>query len=218
MDPVATVPLALWDFVPVLLAGIGCLLLAQVSPARVRSAAVVGASLVLVGGLSKAAWKLVLAATGHDLGFFEVALFVLLAPGFALLAWALLAALDRSVTIAVPLAVVVAGFIGAVLTRSTGPLLAVAVLGATATGVLALLLARRRGDQVAMLLFALQLTLAFALVPLARPPHSVGKQWLEELLNAVGEGALALGAARLRQRTSTPAAAAGALLLSGSSS
>ena len=217
-DPVATVPLALWDFLPVLLAGLGCFLLARLTRAGERPWALAGAALVLCGGLSKALWKLVLAGNGADLSVLETALVVLLAPGFALLAWALLRALGRDASAAGPAVLVGLGLAGAALLRSTGPLLAVTVVGATATGVLALLLARRHAERVAMALFATQLVLAFVLVPLAQPPHTVGKQWLEELLNTVGQGALALGAWRLARRTSPAPAPAGALLLTGSSS
>jgi hypothetical protein len=199
-DPVATVPLALYDAVPVLLAGAGCFAMARLvrdrAPAH-HAAALVGAVLVLAGGLAKVVWKLAVASGWGDWAVLETALFVLLAPGFVLLAGSLLAVLGRSLPAWLPAALIVVGEGGALVLRSTGPLLAVTVLGATAVGVTGLFLARRAGDGLTALLFGTQLVLAFALVPLAAPPHTVDKQWAEELLNTVGQGAFALAAARL---------------------
>ena len=207
-EPVATVPLAVFDLVPVGLAGVGCFALARLVRARSprhAGAALVGAALVLAGGLAKVVWKLAVAADWGDWALLEDGLFVLLAPGFALLAWSVLAALGRVLPVWVPVAVVTAGELGALLARSTGPLLAVTVVGATTVGVTGLLLARRAGDARAVWLFAAQLVLAFALVPLAAPPHTIGKQWAEELLNTVGQGAFALAALRLA-RAAAPTA------------
>ena len=205
-EPVATVPLALYDFLPVLLAGVGSFALAgyvRRSVPSLHPAASTGAALVLVGGLAKATWKLVLAAGWGDWQVLETGLFVLLCPGFVLLAWCLLAALGRRLPVVLPALVVAAAEAGALAAQSTGPLLAVTVLAATTTGVLGVLAARRAGDTPAALLFCAQLVLAFALVPLAAPPHTVGKQWLEEVLNTFGQGAFALAAVRLSRPAST---------------
>jgi hypothetical protein len=206
-QPVATVPLALYDAVPVLLAGAGCFALARIVRDRApagHAAALTGAALVLAGGLAKVVWKVAVAAGWGDWQVLETGLFVLLAPGFALLAWSLLAVLGRSLPAWVPAVLVLVSEGGALALRSTGPLLAVTVLGATAVGVTGLLLARRTADGPAAWLFGVQLVLAFALVPLAAPPHTVGKQWAEELLNTVGQGAFALAAARLARRAAAP--------------
>jgi hypothetical protein len=205
--PEATVPLALYDFLPVLLAGAGCFALARLVRLRAPErawAAGAGAVLVLSGGLAKAVWKLALAAGWGDWGALEAGLFVLLCPGFALLAWSLAGTLGRRVPLIVPLALVAVAEVAAGTSGSTAPLLAGTVAGATATGVLGILLARRAHDRPAVLLFALQLALAFALVPLAQPPHTVQKQWLEEILNTAGQGAFAAAAVRLVRRRPSP--------------
>jgi hypothetical protein len=80
---------------------------------------------------------------------------------------------------------------------TTGPLLALTVVASTATGVLAILSARRRDDSTAALLFAVQLVMAYALVPLAGSGQSLAHQWWEQSLNTLGQGAFALGAWRL---------------------
>jgi hypothetical protein len=191
MTEVATVPLALDDFVPVVLAGLGCIWLARATD---RPPAVVGAVLVLLGGLCKATWKLLLGVTGNNVPYVDDLLFVLLAPGFALLAWGLL---RRQLPLLAPLGLSAAALLGAVALRSSAPLLLLTVLGATATGVLALLRARAADDLVAATLFGVQLVMAFALVPFAGSGQSLSHQWWEQSLNTVGQGAFALGAWRL---------------------
>jgi hypothetical protein len=194
---VATVPLALDDFVPVVLAGVGAVWLARTTG---RDRALLGAVLVLAGGLCKASWKLVLATTGDDVPHVDELLFCLLAPGFALLTAALLAdvrptraaVVSRGADASIGVALVLA-----VLTRSTVPLLVLTVLASTATGVLAILSARRSDDSTAALLFAVQLVVAYSLVPLAGTGQSIAHQWWEQSLNTLGQGAFALGAWRL---------------------
>ena len=188
---VASVPLAVDDYIPVALAGLGAIWLARTTR---RQPAVVGAVLVLAGGLCKATWKLVLATTGHDVPYVDDLLFLLLGPGFALLTWGLL---RRELPLAVPVGLSALATVVALALQSPGPLLALTVLGATATGVLALLRARAAGDLVAAALFAVQLVMAFALVPLAGAGQSIAHQWWEQSLNTLGQGAFALGAWRL---------------------
>lgn len=188
---VASVPLALDDYLPVVLAGLGAIWLARVTG---RQPAVVGAVLVLAAGLCKATWKLLLAVTGDDVPYVDDLLFALLAPGFALLTWGLV---RRELPLSVPLGLAGAAGVAAVVLQSTAPLLVLAVLGATATGVLALLRARELGDLTAAALFAVQLVMAYALVPFAGSGQSIAHQWWEQSLNTLGQGALALGAWRL---------------------
>ena len=62
--------LALEDFVPVVLTAIGLLLIVRMIDRVDRGAgawAALGAILVVAGGLSRATWKLVMAAGGPDL-------------------------------------------------------------------------------------------------------------------------------------------------------
>ena len=203
-EHVATVPLALWDLVPVVLGGLGCWLLADVAGRRVpevRTAGRVGAVLVFLGGLAKAVWKLVFALTENDLVVLYDALFVLLAPGFVLVALALYAARTGEARgFRLGAAAVLGSYAIAAATGSVDAVLPLMVVAATATGVLALLEARSAGDRTATWLFAAQIALAFALVPLAAPPQTLGKQWAEESINAVAQAAFALGAWRLLRR------------------
>lgn len=210
-EPLATIPLALFDLVPVALAGAGCFALADLvrrrSPEHAR-AAYAGGAVVLAGGLAKVIWKLAVAAGWGDWSVLELGLFVLLAPGFVLLAWALLACAGRRLPVALPVGLIVLAEAAALASSSTGPLLALTVVAATATGVLGIVLARRAGDVAAGWLFGGQLLLAFALVPLAAPPHTLEKQWLEEVLNTFGQASFALAAFRLSRPASTRTASA----------
>lgn len=206
-DFVPSVALALDDFIPVALAGAASLAIAVTvtrAVPRMKAVAYGGALLILLGGLAKATWKLILAAGGPDLEWLETLLFVLLAPGFALLSTAVLAAyLRRSVSWLLPIgATAVAGAAAAVLT-SVGPLMVLAIVCATALGLLAIALALRLHDRAAAALFALQIISAFALVPFAAPPQTEPKQWAEQSINTIGQLVFLLGALRL-VRTRTP--------------
>jgi hypothetical protein len=188
---VATVPLALDDYVPVALAGLGALWLARSTS---RAPAVVGALLVLAGGVCKATWKLLLAVTGDDVPVVDDLLFCLLAPGFALLAWGLV---RREAPLALPVGLSVTAAAASLWLGAPGPLLALAVVGATATGLLALRRALAQDDPAAAVLFGVQLAMAYALVPLAGAGQSIAHQWWEQSLNTLGQAAFALGAWRL---------------------
>lgn len=191
MTDVATIPLALHDFVPVALAGVGAYWLARTTG---RRPVLVGAALILLGGLCKASWKLALAVSGTDVAVLDDLLFAFLAPGFALLTWGLV---RKQLSLAVPVGASVIALIAALAMGRTVPLLALAVIGATATGVLAILRARESGDLLAAALFAVQLVMAYALVPFAGADQSIAHQWWEQSLNTVGQTAFAVGAWRL---------------------
>lgn len=206
---VATVPLALEDLLPVALAGVGAWLLAGVvgeRVPRVRLPARTGAVLVVVAGLCKALWKLDLAVTGDDVAVVDDLLFAFLAPGFALLTWSLVVARGSALPLASPVMACLLAGVASLAVQATWPLLVVAVVGATATGVFALLLARSSGDGRAVVLFAVQLLLAFALVPFAGAGQSVAHQWWEQSLNTVGQSAFALGAWRLSMSSTVSSA------------
>ena len=94
VDPCTEYGLALAaeDFVPVLLAGIGSVVLAAAagrSLPSVRVPALLAGALVTLGGLAKAVWKLLVAAEPcRDYPVLEHLLFPCLAFGFAGIAWA----------------------------------------------------------------------------------------------------------------------------------
>ncbi len=79
---------ALFDYFPVLIGGAALLLLARGIGARHRQwapAAWLAALLVMLGGLCKASWKLLIAVAELPLDWLENLLFILLAPGFLIM-------------------------------------------------------------------------------------------------------------------------------------
>ncbi|MFJ7270395.1 hypothetical protein ACIQV3_27805 [Streptomyces sp. NPDC099050] len=209
--------LALEDFVPVILTGIGATLL--IGPLRAHSmtagrTATAGTALVLLGGLSKATWKLLVALDGPDLQVLNKALFPCLSAGFLLLAHALLtlpAAREREpepVRTTPPLwgfAVVWAatGAAGLLLT-STAPSMVLTIVAVTVCAVRLILLARSHGDTVAAAAGGLWITGMYVLGPLAaRPDQSVALQWVEQSANTLTQGALVLLAWRLTKHRRT---------------
>ncbi|MDJ0382194.1 hypothetical protein [Streptomyces sp. G-G2] len=205
--------LAVEDFVPVLLTGVGAALL--VRPLRghaVRTGriAAAGTALVLLGGLSKATWKLVVALDGPNVQVMNKALFPCLSAGFLLLAHALLTlpangrepAAGRTPP---PLwgfaAVWLAAGAAGLLLGSTAPLMVLTVVAVTVCGVRLILLARSHGDTAAATAGGLWLTGMYVLGPLAaRPDQSVALQWVEQSANTLTQGAFALLAWRLAKR------------------
>ncbi|MFG2867508.1 hypothetical protein [Streptomyces sp. NPDC048338] len=214
--------LAVEDFVPVVLTGLGAALLT--GPLRRHSArtgltGTVGTALILLGGLSKAVWKLVVALDGPDLQVLNKALFPCLSAGFLLLAHALLtlpAARGPEPAggrLTPPLwgfaaAWTATGVVGLLLT-STAPHLVLTIVAVTVCAVRLILLARSDRDAVAAAAGGLWLTGMYVLGPLAaRPDQSVALQWVEQSANTLTQGALVLLAwrlARLRRTAPSPA-------------
>lgn len=202
--------LAVEDFVPVLLAGAGLVVLAtalgRTLPA-VRAGALFGAVVVTAGGLGKAVWKLLVAGPCVDVPILERALFPCLAVGFSALAWALASAYVGKVVSWVPFALV--PFVGACISgaaRNLTPMLAVSALAAVAVGAMASMLAARHGDRVGRWLFIVYLVGTLVLPPLAARPHQTeALQWMEQLTNTAVQLCFLVGALRLRRRL--PAAA-----------
>lgn len=204
--------LAIEDFVPVLLAGAGSVVLARaagrVLPA-VRRPALLAGALVTLGGLAKAVWKLLVAAEPcRDYPFLEQLLFPCLAFGFAGIACALVGVWRGRPAPWLPfLGLPVLGGIAALALMDTWPLLVVAAFGAVTVGCLGIRLALRDGDRVAAGLYVVYIAGTLVLPPLAARPHqSQELQWAEQLTNSVVQLCFLLGALRLltRVRTADP--------------
>ncbi|MFD3326650.1 hypothetical protein [Streptomyces sp. NPDC058701] len=205
--------LAVEDFVPVVLTGAGAALLT--SPLRRFGAGrgragTAGAALVFLGGLSKAAWKLIVALDGPDIVLMNKALFPTLSAGFLLLAYALPALNPEGgpgpenrrrpplwAWAALWAAVGAAGLA----LRSTAPSLVLTIAAVTLVGVRLILLARTQGDIPAAAAGGLWLTGMYALGPLAaRPDQTVALQWIEQSANTATQAAFLFAAWRLVRR------------------
>lgn len=201
--------LAFEDFVPVLLAGAGTVVLglaAGRSLPAVRVPALLAGALVTLGGLAKAIWKTLVAAEPcRDYPFLEHLLFPCLAFGFAGIAWALWSVRQgRTVPWAPFFVLPVLAGVGALLVGDTWPLLIVSAIAGVTVGVLALLQSRRHGDRIGVLLFVIYILGILVLPPLgARPHQSEELQWMEQGTNSVVQLCFLLGALRIRSRISS---------------
>ncbi|TVQ91605.1 MAG: hypothetical protein EA400_04755 [Chromatiaceae bacterium] len=209
--PEFTLPLALFNFLPVLFGALAFALLARLVQRRAPSLAWLGwmgSVLIVFGGLAKALWKLLMAIGGVDLTWLSAALFPLLGPGFMLLAagvWGALRAAPgvRPGPLAARVALlVILGAVGVAALRTWGlgvergwflPLLILTTLGNLSLSSLLILAAVRRRLWAAATLFALNLAMLFALPPIAiMASRSLAIHWLEQSLTALGTAGFAL--------------------------
>jgi hypothetical protein len=196
-----TVPLALFDYLPVLLSGLGALWLSRAAWQRtpaVRPYALLGTGFVVAGGACKATWKLLVASGAGDFERLEQSLFPLLATGFSLLAWSLLSGVRERAMAWWPFAALWSlAVVGALAQRTVRPLFFTTVLLSLAVTAYAIRLAQKGHERPAIWLFAAQVFGSLTLVPLQRLEPTLAVQWLEESINTVAQGAFALGAWRV---------------------
>jgi hypothetical protein len=207
-----TIGLALYDYLPSVFTGLALVFIAQMvrrSDPDLGWMAFTGAALVVLAGVFKASWKLVMATGGPDIWLFREALFPLMGPGFLLVgvaAWAAVRAArgktwPRGLWL-VPVAVIALAYAaGAYLTLGQGTergwfpvflmLASVANLGLSL-----LLIAEsvRRRRWLVVGLFALNVGMIFALQPIAAmEDKSIALHWFEQTLTTGGAAAFALG-------------------------
>ena len=210
---------ALFDYLPVLVAGLGTLCLAKAISQRQAALAPVAwcaALAVPLGGACKASWKLLIALDQPPLPWLENLLFLLLAPGFLTLAACLhraTATSPQSIGWGLVAWAAMAPF-GALAAWLVWPearwwfvwLLALTVLGSTALIIIAIRQARRLAlpwPVPAALLY--NLVAGFVLSGLSRLPPGESTAWLQEGINLTSQAAFAYGAWQLaRALTSTP--------------
>ncbi len=199
-----TLSLALVDFLPVLFAAIGLYFIVQMV-AHVNShqgrVAAVGVLLTVAGGLSKASWKLVMALSQGqvNLTVLDDALFVLMAPGYTLIAWSVWQT-SRMVrqqktfhTWFPPVTLIALTFAGSIALYVASPsspawerlLLSVMVLATTVTGILLIIFAFRQNLALAGWLLILNLLGVFTLNGMARMEQTIMLQWFEQSINAL---------------------------------
>lgn len=188
--------LALEDFVPCVLAGVGVLVFARKTASPRLATA--GGVLITLGGLAKATWKTLVAAEPcRNIEILEQLLFPFLAVGFALV---LVAFLGRQWILGIPALAAV----GALVVGAMWPMLIAAAVCAVTLGVTAARRALGDGDRAAAGLFVLYVVGTLVLPPLAgRPDQSEGLQWIEQLTNTLVQGSFLLGALRLRRVATT---------------
>lgn len=197
--------LALEDFVPVALTGLGLWLVASWVGLRWRPAhavARIAAVAVAIGGASKATWKLVqsLSDGAIDVVVLDRALFVFLAPGYLALLILVVAPSRRRAAALAPLAVwAVALALGWQRWESARlVMLAVAALASLALSAVLAVQASRIGLRAASILFAVHIPLVLGLTGLGRVADpSVRMQWIDQGINTVAQLCFLLAAGTL---------------------
>ena len=194
--------LGIHDLIPVLVAAAGLAAVAaavQSTQPRGFRAAVLGATFIVLGGLSKASAKLIGAiTTSTPPQLLDDALFPLLAPGMLLLAGAVVGVLRAEgrrqlgvVSAAlVPLAVWSIAGAAAVLSSSAAAkalLIGLATLGNVVLA-LGLITWARRLELGRAVLFAVNLIIVVGLAGMARAlEQTTASQWIEQNVNLVGQ-------------------------------
>lgn len=199
-----TLPLAILDFVPVLLTGIGFIYIVRmvyaVLPAQGRTV-FLGGLMVVAGGFLRALWKLLIVVSSGNLviNWMGNSLFVLLAPGFILSAWSIWQFV-RSIqgkevfnTWVVPLLLVVMTWGAAYVLASSQPdttawkgvLISATVLGNLIVGLLLIGFAFRQGLSKAGWLFLVNLGIVFVSNGLARAEQTILIHWVAESVNTI---------------------------------
>lgn len=216
-----SVGVALFDFVPVLVSGIGLGLLARAIAFRHQALAALAwgaALLVPFGGACKASWKLIVALQGQHIGWLENMLFIAMAPGFIAMSFSLFHAgrawrANTAATqahysptrlllwLALPLLVAVA----AAVLHPDSRLWFFWLLGVTSIANAALIrhaivACRWSGLGWPRACFVYNFVATLALSGLSRLPAGEATAWIQEAVNISAQAALALGAWRLSRR------------------
>lgn len=216
-----SVSVALFDFLPVLVSGLGLGLLARGIAFRHAALAPVawGAALLIpIGGFCKALWKLLIATQMLDIHWLENLLFIAMAPGFVAMAFSLLfgrRAWQRGTPreqasyslvwlgfwLALPMLIALA----AAALRPESRLWFFWLLGVTTIANVTLIVqaigaCRQGGLRWPIACFAYNFVATLSLSSLSRLPPGEATAWIQEGVNFSAQAAFALGAWRLQRR------------------
>jgi len=199
--------LSLQNFMPVLLSAAALWNLVRMlahdgaAPAR---AAAVAALLIVAGGAMKALWKLAMTLWNIDAPLLSQSLFPLIAPGFGMLALALLRPTTRGIFAGALL--IGAAASSALLIAAAGasmwkmPLLALLTGAMVACAVGLVRRARAGRDLLSIALVLLYTVTSFGLSGLAAAgARTLALQWTEQLVSTLGAAALLWAAVRMQR-------------------
>jgi hypothetical protein len=212
-----TLELALVDYLPILFTAVGLWFVARLAlqtGASQGQMAMLGGGLVVVGGLLKATWKLIMAATAGatDIRWMDNGLFIGMAPGFVLVGagvwYAMRAAQGRRLgrVWPAPLVIIISMFGASLFLGWRNPdtpawervLLGVMVLASTVTSILLTIFAFRQKLPASGGLFILNLAGVYVLNGLARLENqTIALQWVEEIINTAAWLAFAVAGWKL---------------------
>jgi len=214
-----TLALALEDFVPVILTIFALLWLTRMIFAmewRSGYVAVIGSILVVLGGLFKATSKLMWVFSGELIIWMENSLFILMAPGFAFLAWAIWCGQRRVFrdtrtqnVYQVPMSFILLIGAGTVFFNTSQQgriwffvLLTLVVLMSSLMLILLSRLAFHYRLKGTASLFVLYLVITFVLNGMARiPSPSISVEWVKQITNTTAAVILALASWQLWRGT-----------------
>lgn len=210
-----TLALALQDFVPVFLTLLALIWITRIIFVMNHQSGlvgIIGSVLVILGGLLKAISKLLWVTSGDLILWMENSLFVLMAPGFALLAWALwtgqkviFRGVETRYVFQVPIVFVllVGGGTANLSFNNEGRawffvLLSLVVI---MSSIMLILLSRHAWNynlKSTAYLFWVYLVLTFVLNGMARTPSpTIGVEWTKQLLNTAGAAILTIASWQL---------------------
>lgn len=217
-----TLALALQDFMPVALSAIGLFYLAELADkmsggrAVLKWFALAGAWLTMLGGGTKAAWKLNLAATGNNLVWTDQQLFFAMGAGFTLLAWAFIAARRAhagkpiaAYSWLIPLGIIAVHWGAAFYLKSAFAdtrtwfflLLGLTTIANFALSGTAIRQAFENKQTLVAALFILNIVAILALQGLARTgDRTEAMQWTQQLINTVSNGFFAYAGYALNRK------------------
>jgi hypothetical protein len=190
MEDQYTLGLALTDFVPNIAFLVGALFLVRtVIMARSKKSSrmcMAGSALVFAGGFLKATWKLLYTIGVADIQIFSTVQFILLAPGFlALLVTVILLARTKPIK---------APAVALAMAAWKIPFLAVMTLSSLgAQGILTYISFKRKATLAAVLFIVAVLCMLGMSGMASGATQTVSMQWIEEIMNSVGQISFAAG-------------------------
>jgi hypothetical protein len=215
-----TLGLALYDYLPGIISGVGLFFLAMITrryAPKFAPVAYAGVGLVALAGFLKATWKLTVVLTGQDVVWLAESMFPLMGPGFLLVGVAYWAGVRGSRGKGAPGWLPLAAFaligLAAAQVAFAGTLEALhdtsMMFASVANLTLTILLVGemvRQGRWYLAPLFVVNIAMIFVLQGIANmETMSVAIHWLEQTITVVGAGAFAVGTYLLMRLITRPA-------------
>jgi hypothetical protein len=216
-----TVLMALQDFMPVIFSSIGLFFLAKMVSRVDKTSgylAYLGWFMITSGGANKATWKLWMAFSNSqtDIRWLDDSLFLLMAPGFTAMAFAIFY-MQRHMVGKKPIlghpfilsAIVNAICVGAAVFMAVSRpesrtwffiLLGLTTFSNVSLAIMVIRQGYKFGSILIALLFAFNILMVFMLTGMARiDDQSIGLQWAQQISNTISNGAFALASYKLYQ-------------------
>jgi hypothetical protein len=201
--------MALQNYMPVLFSALGLWWIAQMVRAEDRALgqmAIAGVALITVAGVLKATWKLTMSISQTDVALFRDALFVMIGPGFTMMAFSLLPlpsgeggvrGVWRKPLLISVVALAVAGAMAVVLQSRAWVfvLMGMTTVANTAFMILLMRRAKGQGQMLAFGLFGVNLLMSFVLAGIGGMPNkTLETHWVEQIVSTLSNAGFAYAA------------------------